>query len=64
MYPTIDILKNTYFELVKKVLGSTKNIKSQAELLKNKETLFSDLDDLVEKYNNLINDIKNDIKRK
>jgi len=48
-------------EVIKEVLIHTKDIKTQAELLKNREILDQAIKKLEKKYDNIIKDIQNDI---
>lgn len=48
-------------EVIKEVLLHTKDIYSQAHLLKNRELLFNSIKKLEKKYDNIIKDIQNDI---
>lgn len=48
-------------EVIKEVLIHTKDIKTQSELLKNREILDEAIKKLEKKYENIIKDIQNDI---
>lgn len=48
-------------QVIKEVLIHTKNIRSQAELLKKRELLDEAIKKLEKKYDNIIKDIQNDI---
>jgi transposase-like protein len=48
-------------QVIKEVLTHTKNIRTQAELLKKRELLDEAIKKLEKKYDNIIKDIQNDI---
>lgn len=48
-------------EVLKEVLSHTKDIRTQALLLKNKQTLIESLDKLDKKYDNIIKELENEI---
>ena len=48
-------------EIIKEILIHTKDMKSQAQLLKNRQYLIDAVEKLEKKYDNIINDIQNDI---
>jgi hypothetical protein len=48
-------------DVIKEVLIHTKDIKTQAELLKNRQMLDEAIRKLEKKYDNIIKDIQNDI---
>jgi uncharacterized protein (DUF885 family) len=48
-------------EIMKEILIHTKDMKSQAQLLKNREYLIESVEKLEKKYDNIIKDIQNDI---
>ena len=48
-------------EMIKEILIHTKDMKSQAELLKNRQYLIESVEKLEKKYDNIIKDIENDI---
>ncbi len=48
-------------EIIKEILIHTKDMKSQAQLLKNREYLVQSVEKLEKKYDNIIKDIENDI---
>jgi transposase-like protein len=48
-------------EVIKEVLIHTKDIKTQVELLKNRQVLDEAIKKLEKKYDNIIKDIQNDI---
>ena len=48
-------------EIIKEILLHTKDMKSQAELLKRREYLVESVEKLEKKYDNIIKDIENDI---
>lgn len=48
-------------EIIKEILLHTKDIKSQGELLKNRQYLIDSVEKLEKKYDAIIEDIKNDI---
>lgn len=48
-------------EVIKEVLAHTKDIKTQVELLKNRQVLDEAIKKLEKKYDNIIKDIQNDI---
>lgn len=48
-------------EIIKEVLIHTRDIKTQAELLKNRQILDEAIKKLEKKYDNIIKDIQNDI---
>ena len=48
-------------EVIKEVLIHTKDIRTQAQLLKNREVLDEAIKKLEKKYDNIIKDIENDI---
>ena len=48
-------------DVIKEVLIHTKDIKTQAELLKNRQILDEAIRKLEKKYDNIIKDIQNDI---
>jgi len=48
-------------DVIKEVLTHTKDIKTQAELLKNRQMLDEAIKKLEKKYDNIIKDIQNDI---
>ena len=47
--------------IIKEILIHSKDMKSQAELLKNRQYLIESVEKLEKKYDNIIEDIKNDI---
>ncbi len=47
--------------IIKEILIHTKDMKTQAELLKNRQYLIDAVEKLEKKYDNIIEDIKNDI---
>ena len=47
--------------IIKEILIHTKDMKSQAQLLKNRQYLIESVSKLEEKYDNIIKDIQNDI---
>lgn len=47
--------------IIKEILIHTKDMKSQAQLLKNRQYLIDSVDKLEKKYDAIIEDIKNDI---
>jgi|688.fasta_scaffold109415_3 hypothetical protein len=48
-------------EIIKEVLMHTRDIKTQGELLKNRQILDEAIKKLEKKYDNIIKDIQNDI---
>lgn len=48
-------------EIMKEILIHTKDMKSQAQLLKNRQYLIESVEKLEKKYDNIIKDIQNDI---
>lgn len=48
-------------EIIKEVLMHTKDIKTQGELLKNRQILDEAIKKLEKKYDNIIKDIQNDL---
>ena len=48
-------------QIIKEILLHTKDMKSQAQLLKNRQYLIDAVEKLEKKYDNIINDIQNDI---
>lgn len=48
-------------EVIKQILLHTKDMKSQAQLLKNREYLIESVEKLEKKYDNIIADIEADI---
>lgn len=48
-------------EVIKEVLIHTKDVRTQAELLKNRQVLDEAIKKLEKKYDNIIKDIENDI---
>ena len=48
-------------EIIKEILIHTKDMKSQAQLLKNREYLIESVEKLEKKYDNIIKDIQSDI---
>ena len=47
--------------IIKEILIHTKDMKSQAQLLKNRQYLIESVEKLERKYENIIKDIQNDI---
>jgi len=47
--------------IIKEILIHTKDMKSQAQLLKNRQYLIDAVEKLEKKYDNIISDIQNDI---
>jgi len=47
--------------IIKEILIHSKDIKSQAQLLKNREYLIQSVEKLEKKYDNIISDIQNNI---
>ena len=47
--------------IIKEILVHSKDIKSQAQLLKNRQYLIDSVEKLEKKYDNIISDIQNDI---
>ena len=47
--------------MIKEILIHTKDMKSQAQLLKNRQYLIESVEKLEKKYENIIKDIQNDI---
>jgi len=47
--------------MIKEILIHTKDMKSQAQLLKNRQYLIESVEKLEKKYDNIIKDIQNDI---
>ena len=50
-------------EMIKEILIHTKDMKSQAQLLKNREYLIENVEKLEKKYDNIIKDIQDDIEK-
>jgi len=48
-------------DMIKEILIHTKDMKSQAQLLKNRQYLIESVEKLEKKYDNIIKDIQNDI---
>lgn len=48
-------------EMIKEILVHTKDMKSQGQLLKNRQYLIESVEKLEKKYDNIIKDIENDI---
>ncbi len=48
-------------QIIKEILIHTKDMKSQAQLLKNRQYLIDSVEKLEKKYDSIISDIKNDI---
>ncbi len=48
-------------EMIKEILIHTKDMKSQAQLLKNRQYLIENVEKLEKKYDNIIKDIQEDI---
>jgi hypothetical protein len=54
----ITYLLKDFDEMTKLILSHTKDIKSQAELLKNKKEILDEIDNMSKKYEKIINDIE------
>ena len=50
-------------EIIKNILIHTKDIKSQGELLKNRQLLIDSVEKLEKKYESIIKDIQNNIEQ-
>ncbi len=57
MKKKVTYLLKDFDAMMKEILFHTKNIKSQAELLKNKEIIFKEIDKMSKKYDKIIKDI-------
>jgi DNA repair ATPase RecN len=53
----VTYLLKDFDAMMKKILSHTKDIKSQAQLLKNKEYIFKEIDKMSKKYDKIIKDI-------
>jgi hypothetical protein len=55
----VTYLLKDYNIMLKQILLHTKDIKSQGELMKNKEILLTEVDRMLKKYDKIIDDILN-----
>lgn len=53
----ITYLLKDFDEMTKLILSHTKNIKSQAELMKNKQEILDEIDKMSKKYDKIISEI-------
>lgn len=53
----ITYLLKDFDEMTKLILSHTKDIKSQAQLLKNKQEIFDEIDKMSKKYDKIIQEI-------
>lgn len=56
----ITYLLKDFNEMTKLILTHTKDIKSQAELLKNKQEIFDEIDKMCKKYDKIIAEIQSE----
>jgi len=56
----ITYLLKDFDEMMKVVLSHTKDIKTQAELLKNKQDIFDEIDKMSKKYDKIIAEIESE----
>ena len=54
----ITYLLKDFDEMTKLILNHTKNIKSQAQLMKNKQEIFDEIDKMSKKYDKIIAEIE------
>lgn len=54
----ITYLLKDFDEVMKEILSHTKDIKSQVELLKNKDHIFNEIDKMSKKYDKIISEIQ------
>ncbi len=58
MKKKITYLLKDFDEMTKLILSHTKDIKSQAELMKNKQEIFDEIDKMCKKYDKIIAEIE------
>ena len=56
----ITYLLKDFDEMMKVILSHTKDIKTQAELLKNKQDIFDEIDKMCKKYDKIIAEIESE----
>lgn len=54
----ITYLLKDFDEMTKLILSHTKDIKSQAELMKNKQEILDEIDKMSKKYDNIIAEVQ------
>lgn len=58
MKKKITYLLKDFDEMMKEILLHTDNIKNQAQLLKNKEKIFDEIDKMSKKYDKIIKEVQ------